>query len=93
MSGPNVLNMLRRASFPRNLAIPQLLRSNVLAILPLVMRDLTTVLTHRRLSPHQSTPMLLGAHWVQATPRFAFCLSLSQCPGAPQQGCSMSNNR
>jgi hypothetical protein len=49
------------ASFPRNLAIPQLLRSNVLAIVPLVMRGPTTVLTHRGLSPHQFTPMS-GAH-------------------------------
>ena len=49
------------ASFPRNLTIPQLPRSNVWAIVPLVMRGPTTVFTHRGLSPHQFTPMS-GAH-------------------------------
>ena len=48
---------LTEASFPRDLAIPQLLLSNVWAIVPLVKRDPTTVLTHRGLSPHQFTPM------------------------------------
>ena len=41
--------------------IPQLLRPNVWAILPLVMKGPTTVFTHRGLSPHQFTPMS-GAH-------------------------------
>jgi len=54
---------LTGASLPRNLAIRQLRRSNVWAIVPLVMRDPTTVLTHRGLSPHQLTPMS-GAHEV-----------------------------
>ena len=40
----------------RNLTIPQLLRSNVWAIVPLVMKGPATVLTHRGLSPHQFTP-------------------------------------
>jgi hypothetical protein len=44
------------ASFPRNLAIPQLLRSQVMVILPLAMRNLTTVFTHGGLSPRQVTP-------------------------------------
>ena len=71
------------ASFPRNLTIPQLLRSNVWAIVPLVMRGPTTAFTHRGLSPHQFTPMSGAHHWVQATPGCAFCLFLSQWPGAP----------
>jgi hypothetical protein len=41
----------------RNFAIPQLLRSDVWANVPLVMRGPTTVFTHRKLSPHQFTPM------------------------------------
>jgi hypothetical protein len=41
--------------------IPQLLRPNIWAIVPLVMKSQTTVLAHRGLSPHQSTPMS-GAH-------------------------------
>ena len=58
---------LTEASYPRDLAIPQLLLSNVWAIVPLVMRDPTTVFIHRGLSPHQFTPMS-GAHkTVQAT--------------------------
>jgi len=52
---------LTEASFPRDLAIPQLLLSNVWIILPLIQRDLMTVFTHRGLSPHQFTPMS-GAH-------------------------------
>jgi len=52
---------LTEASFPRNLAIPQLLRSNVLAIVPLGMSGPTIAFTHRGLSPHQFTPMS-GAH-------------------------------
>jgi hypothetical protein len=52
---------LTEASFPRDLAIPQLLLSKVWAIVPLSMRDPTTVFTHRGLSPHQFTPMS-GAH-------------------------------
>jgi hypothetical protein len=43
------------------LAISQLPRSKVLAIVPLVMRGPTTVFTHRELSPHPFTPMS-GAH-------------------------------
>src|SRR5208282_609997 len=50
--------------FPRNLTIPPFLRSNVWAIVPLVMRGPTTVFTHRGLSPHQFTPMS-GAHSVE----------------------------
>jgi len=59
---------LTEASFPRNLAIPQLLLSNVWAIVPLVMRDPTTVFIHRGLSPHQFTPMS-GAHQTLHTNR------------------------
>jgi hypothetical protein len=42
------------APFPRNLAIPQLLRSNVRAIVPLVMKGPTTVFAHGR--PGESAP-------------------------------------
>jgi hypothetical protein len=45
----------------RLLAIPQLPRSNVWAIVILVMRGSATVSAHRGLSPHQFTPMS-GAH-------------------------------
>jgi len=41
---------------PRDLAIPQLLRSNVWAIVPLGMRDSLTVFLHRGLSPISSRP-------------------------------------
>jgi hypothetical protein len=47
-------------------------RSNVWAIVPLVMRGPTTVFTHRGLPPHQFTPMS-GAHKAPAPnrrPRF-----------------------
>jgi len=48
---------LTEASFPRRLATPQLLLSNVWIIVPLVMRGPTTVFSHRGLPPHQFTPM------------------------------------
>src|ERR1041385_9410290 len=55
-----------RCSEPgESLAAPQLLRSNVWAIVPLVMKGPTTVFLHRGLSPHQSTPMS-GAHQASA---------------------------
>ena len=49
------------ASFPRNLAIPQLPRSSTWASLSLAMRGSLTVFPYRGLSPHQFTPMS-GAH-------------------------------
>jgi hypothetical protein len=52
---------LTEASCPRDLAIPQLLLSNVSIILPSIMKDRTTVFTHGGLPPHQLTPMS-GAH-------------------------------
>jgi hypothetical protein len=52
---------LTEASCPRDLAIPQLLLSNVSTILPSIMKDRLTVFIHRGLSPHQFTPMS-GAH-------------------------------
>src|ERR1041385_9214156 len=62
-----------RCSEPgESLAAPQLLRSNVWAIVPLVMKGPTTVFLHRGLSPHQFTPMS-GAHEAPAPnrrPRF-----------------------
>src|SRR5436309_7901091 len=52
---------LTEASFPRDLAVPQLLLSSAWAMLTLVMRASLTVFPHRGLSPHQFTPMS-GAH-------------------------------
>jgi hypothetical protein len=66
---------LTEASFPQDLTIPQLLLSNVWVIVPLIMRDPTTVFTHRGLSPHQFTPMS-GAH--QPDPPNAAMSSLFQ---------------
>src|ERR1043166_7595291 len=54
-------------SSPRRLATPQLLLSNVWAIVPLVMRGPTTVFTHRGLPPHQFTPMSGAHHALQRT--------------------------
>ncbi len=70
---------LTEASFPRDLAIPQLLLSSACVILPTMKTGWTTVFPHRGLpclaevldeggSPHQFTPMS-GAHQpVEATP-------------------------
>src|SRR5207249_1460109 len=52
---------LTEASFPRHLAVPQLLLSSAWAMLILVMRASLTVYPHRGLSPHQFIPMS-GAH-------------------------------
>ena len=52
---------LTEVSFPRNLAIPQLLLSSAWTRLPLAMRGSLTVFPHRGLSPLQFTPMS-GAH-------------------------------
>ena len=52
---------LTAASFPRDLAIPQLLLSSASAILPTMTVGRTAVFPHRGLSPHQFTPMS-GAH-------------------------------
>jgi len=54
---------LTEASFPRDLAIPQLLLSSASFMLSLVMSGSLTVFLHRGLSPHQFTPMS-GAHRV-----------------------------
>jgi hypothetical protein len=59
---------LTEASFPRDLAIPQLLLSSACVILPTMKAGRTTVFPHRGLSPHQFTPMS-GAH--QALHRMA----------------------
>jgi hypothetical protein len=52
---------LTEASFPRHLAIPQLLLSNVSVILSFLLKNLITLFSHRGLSPHHFTPMS-GAH-------------------------------
>ena len=63
-----------RCSEPgESLAAPQLLRSNVWAIVPLVMKGPTTVFLHRGLSPHQFTPMS-GAHKADAPNPAMTCL-------------------
>ncbi len=74
---------LTEASFPRNLAIPQLLLSNVWAIVPLVLRDPMTVFTHRGLSPHQFTPMS-GAHLALHRMRLRRIGELAVGPHDPQ---------
>ncbi len=52
---------LTEASFPRDLAIPQLLLSSACAIVLSVKDNTTAVFPHRGLAPHQVTPMS-GAH-------------------------------
>lgn len=52
---------LTEASFPRDLAIPQLLLSSVCAIVLTMKASPTAVFPHRGLAPHQFTPMS-GAH-------------------------------
>src|SRR5438876_5858841 len=68
---------LTEASFPRNLAVPQLLLSSAWAMLTLVMRASLTVFPHRGLAPHQFT-LMSGAHKAPAPnrrPCFAFAVS------------------
>ena len=55
------LTGLTAASFPRDLAIPQLLPSSASAILPSMRTGRIAVFPHRGLAPHQFTPMS-GAH-------------------------------
>jgi len=57
------LTGLTAASFPRDLAIPQLLLSSASAILQAVKPGRMAVFPHRGLSPHQFAPMS-GAHRV-----------------------------
>jgi hypothetical protein len=52
---------LTEASFPRDLAIPQLLLSSACAIVLTMKASPTAVFPHRGLAPHQFTPMS-GAH-------------------------------
>ena len=48
---------LTEASFPRDLAIPQLLLSSACAIVLTMKASPTAVFPHRGLAPHQFTPM------------------------------------
>jgi hypothetical protein len=57
------LTGLTAASFPRDLAIPQLLPSSASAILLPDSENKMTVFPHRGLAPHQFTPMS-GAHQI-----------------------------
>ncbi len=59
---------LTEASFPRDLAIPQLLLSSACAIVLTMKASATAVFPHRGLAPHQFAPMS-GAHRMQRTPR------------------------
>src|SRR5437879_4018619 len=52
---------LTEASFPRDLAIPQLLLSSACAIVLTMKASATAVFPHRGLAPHQFAPMS-GAH-------------------------------
>jgi hypothetical protein len=52
---------LTEASFPRDLAIPQLLLSSACAIVLAMKASPTAVFPHRGLAPHQFMPMS-GAH-------------------------------
>ena len=63
---------LSEASFPRDLAIPQLLLSSAWAILPSVKDSSTTVFPHRGLAPHQFTPMSGAHHSLEPTRVGAF---------------------
>ena len=61
---------LTEASFPRDLAIPQLLLSSACAIVLTMKASPTAVFPHRGLAPHQFTPMS-GAH--EALDSTGFC--------------------
>ena len=75
---------LTEASFPRDLAIPQLLLSSARVILLTMKASRMTVFLHRGLSPLQLTPMS-GAHKsLQATPVDASLEVLSRGSGVPE---------
>jgi hypothetical protein len=57
---------LTEASYPRNLAIPQLLLSSACAMLPTMKASGMAVFPHRGLAPRQLTPMS-GAHKITRT--------------------------
>ena len=59
---------LTEDSYPRNLAIPQLLRSSAHAVVPTITASPTAVFPRRGLAPHQFTPMS-GAHKAKAPAR------------------------
>src|SRR2546426_8682547 len=60
---------LTEASFPRDLAIPQLLLSSACVILLPMKASQMTVFLHRGLSPLQLTPMSGAHHALQRTRR------------------------
>jgi hypothetical protein len=67
---------LTEASFPRDLAIPQLLLSSACAIVLTMKASPTAVFPHRGLAPHQFTPMS-GAHKPDAAnPAMALWLTI-----------------
>src|SRR5437016_12593086 len=60
---------LTEASFPRDLAIPQLLLSSACAIVLTMKASATAVFPHRGLAPHQFAPMSGAHHALQRTRR------------------------
>src|SRR6266566_6088969 len=76
---------LTEASFPRDLAIPQLLLSSACAIVLTMKASPTAMFPHRGLAPHQFTPMSGAHHALQRTrpsrsgcnPRVSWAGSLS----------------
>ena len=58
---------LTEASFPRDLAIPQLLLSSACGIVLTMKASPTAVFPHRGLAPHQFTPMSGADQPVQRT--------------------------
>ena len=84
---------LTEASFPRDLAIPQLLLSSACAIVLTMKASPTAVFPHRGLAPHQFTPMS-RAHEIggaNAGERLGFAgksrVGLSPQPGVAQFRC------
>ena len=76
---------LTEASFPRDLAIPQLLLSSACAIVLTMKASATAVFPHRGLAPHQFAPMS-GAHQrLEGTPGWALRFAVDyHWPGVPQ---------
>jgi hypothetical protein len=77
---------LTEASFPQDLAIPQLLLSSACAIVLTMTASPTAVFPHRGLAPLQFTPMS-GAHHAAANPAVALWLPSTRPVHPPQWFC------
>src|SRR2546426_5203351 len=77
---------LTEASFPRDLAIPQLLLSSACVILLTMKASRMTVFPHRGLSPLQLTPMS-GAHKALEPTGAALTVSMFICHLSRRMGC------